>query len=70
MIFKRIKNLWNLSRFKTTTDNGLDSYIGGITLEEDIPLGDGKAEFITEGTEEDWDEQDKADRGLTGIFGL
>lgn len=32
--------------------------------------GDGKAEFFDEGTEADWNEQEKEDQGLKGIFGL
>lgn len=69
MIFKRIKNLWELSRFKPSTDNGLEGYIAGVTLEEEIPVGDGKAEFIGEGTVAEYEEQEKRDEGVFGLFG-
>lgn len=34
------------------------------------PLGDGKAEFLGEGSHEDFGEQEKKDKGIGGIFGL
>lgn len=38
---------------------------------ESLPnVGDGKAVFLGSGTEEEFREQEKADKGLKGIFGL
>jgi hypothetical protein len=34
------------------------------------PLGDGKAEFLGEGSAEEFKQQQEADKGLRGIFGL
>lgn len=33
------------------------------------PLGDGKAEFLGEGSQDEFAEQEKEDRGHKGIFG-
>lgn len=75
-MFQRIKNLWDLGRFKPSdkaevrvkAEDGKESKI--LTLEEDIPLGDGKAVFLGEGTTEEFEEQERADKGFKGIFGL
>lgn len=40
-----------------------------VSQEEEI-IGDGKAEFIGPGTEDEWKEQENADKGMKGIFGL
>jgi len=37
-----------------------------VAIEE---LGDGKAEFLGEGTHDEFEEQVKEDKGLKGIFG-
>lgn len=34
------------------------------------PLGDGKGEFLGEGTEQEFEAQQKADKGLKGVFGI
>lgn len=41
-----------------------------IIGEEAKTLGDGKAEFLGSGTEQEYNEQVKEDKGLKGIFGL
>ena len=64
-MFKRLKRIIELSkRDKKLVDK--------LTMEEvaSIPLeGDGKAEFISEGTEQDFNEQTQKDKGLFGLFG-
>lgn len=64
-MFKRIKRILELSkRDKELVDK--------LTLEQvvSIPLeGDGKAEFLGEGTAEEFEEQTKKDKGLFGLFG-
>lgn len=35
-----------------------------------VDLGDGMASFLGEGTEEEFKDQEKSDKGLKGIFGL
>lgn len=63
-MLKRIKRLWQLSkRDKKLVDK--------LTLDEivSIPLeGDEKAEFIGEGTQEEYEEQQKKDKGLFNLF--
>lgn len=63
-MLKRIKRLWQLSkRDKKLVDK--------LTLDEivSIPLeGDGKAVFIGEGTQEEFEEQEKKDKGLFNLF--
>jgi general stress protein 26 len=63
-MLKRIKRLWQLSK----RDNKL---VDKLTLNEivSIPLeGDGKAQFIGEGTREEFEEQEKKDKGLFNLF--
>lgn len=64
-MFKRIKRLLELSkRDKKKIDE--------LTLEEiiSIPLeGDGKGEYLGEGTQEEFEQQEKKDKGLWGLFG-
>lgn len=63
-MFNRIKNIIELSRFKPSVREELGS--NGVMvreLVEDIPLGDGKAEFIGEGTEAEFLEQEQEDKG-------
>lgn len=68
-MLKRLKRFWQLSnkdpkaleKLETLTDAQIDL----------IPVeGDGKAEFIGAGTEEEFKDQQKADKGLKGLFGL
>ena len=64
-MFKRIKRIIELSK----RDPKL---VDKLTMDEivSIPLqGDGKAEFIPEGTQEDFEDQKKKDAGLFGLFG-
>lgn len=69
-MFKRIRNLWNLSEYKPTITNVVDSLDGRqqITLEKDSPKV--KAEFFGEGTEKEFKDLEKEDKGFKGIFGL
>lgn len=70
-MFKRIKNLWNLSK----------SDIHIVRPNEPIPedsqqvrlvtQGNGKAEFIGQGTEEEFNDQERKDKfGVKKLFGL
>lgn len=78
-MFNRIRNIWKLGEYKvsedvqtfgTTPDGTVLTSTGPLILERDLPLGDGKAEFLGEGTAEEFAEQERADKGLKGIFGL
>lgn len=84
-MLKRLKNLWKLSRdYKFSEDGKLEIYgddiENGVVRELttrrsilpkniDLILGDGKAEFLGEGTAEEFEEQTKKDKGLFGLFG-
>lgn len=73
LIPKRIKNLWSVSEHGSAADNQLREALKDAGPNIPAPtedLGDGKAEFIGEGTEADFKEQEKEDAGLKGIFGL
>lgn len=66
MIFERLTKAWKLA---TKDQEKLDA----LTTEQidAMPdMGDGKAVFLGEGSEEDYKEQEKEDKGLKGIFGL
>ncbi len=69
-ILKRVKNLWKLGEFKIDPKTEDPQFYKHGQLIRDIPLGDGKAEFIGPGTEEEFKEQEKEDKGMKGIFGL
>lgn len=58
-MFKRIKRLLEVS--KTSESEEID-----FTL----PIGDGKAEFLGEGTHEEYEESERERKGFKGIFGL
>ena len=65
-MFNRVKRIIKLSKkdpkaIEALTDNQI----------RDLPdAGDGKAVFLGEGTHEEFLEQEKADKGIKGIFGL
>ena len=64
-MFKRLKRIIELSkRDKKLVDKLTINEILGLPLE-----GDGKAEFISEGTEQDFKDQTQKDKGLFGLFG-
>jgi len=63
-MFDRFKRLWSLSRkdpkiFENLTSDLIDNL-------PDAP--DGKAEFISEGSQEDYEEMLKEDKGLRGWY--
>lgn len=70
-MFKRLKRLYQL----TKKDPKALEQLYKIT-EDQLKLipyeieADGKAEFLGAGTEQEFKEQEKADKGLKGIFGL
>ena len=67
-MFNRLKRLWALSQ----KDEKALKKLMDLTPEElDYlpPQGDGKAVFISEGTTEEFEEQEKKDKGLWGLFG-
>lgn len=65
-MFKRIKRMYDLSKKDPKALSNLtDEQI------ENLPdIGDGKAVFFGEGTEEEFKDLQEADKGLKGIFGL
>jgi len=63
-MFKRLRRMWQLS------DKDITAF-ESLTPEEikNIPIaGDGKAEFLGEGTEEEYLEQERKDKGLKGWY--
>ena len=68
-MLKRLKRLIQLSKKDPKALEKLESL-----TEEQIAIipeaGDGKAVFIGPGTEEEFREQEKEDKGLKGLFGL
>lgn len=65
-MLKRIKRMYELSKKDPKAlDELTDEQIASLPGE-----GDGKAEFFGEGTEAEWKEQEREDKGLKGIFGL
>ncbi len=63
----RLKTAWRLGQLKPEELNTLAEKHG---IELELPLGDGKAEFLGEGTPQEFKDQQLADKGLRGIFGL
>ena len=65
-MFKRLKRIIELSK--------KDPEILSKLTEEEITsipeIGDGKAVFFDEGYEKEFEEQEKKDKGLWGIFGI
>ncbi len=65
-MFKRIKRLYELSKKDPIALEALtDKEIEAIPEE-----GDGNAEFLGEGTHQEFEDQKKADKGLKHIFGI
>lgn len=65
-MFKRIKNLIALSNApQVAIDNAVKAM-----QENSEKIGDGKAVFISEGLQKDYEEQILEDKGMKGIFGL
>lgn len=80
---KRFSKLWKLSKEVDSIGTALTPEVlrsaapggGSITPEElremlAVDLGDGKAEFLGEGTDEEFKQQQNEDKGYKGIFGL
>lgn len=68
-MLQRLKRFWQLSKKDPKALEKLEK----LTDEEMayIPeIGDGKAVFFSEGTEEEFKEMEKEDKGFKGIFGL
>lgn len=65
-IFTRVYKAWNVSKYP---EELLDKQAELAQAIDDVQ-GDGKAEFLGEGTEEEFEEMEKEDKGLKGIFGL
>ncbi len=68
-MLKRIKRMWELSRKNPEALNKLLD-IPDEVLKSVPSAGDGKAEFIPEGTEADYLKFEKEEKGFKGIFGL
>lgn len=68
-MFKRLKRLYQLSQKDPEALKKLE----GLSDEQLVVIpeaGDGKAVFFSEGSEQEFKDQEKADKGLKGIFGL
>ncbi len=68
-MFKRFKRFIALSKKDSVALKRLEDL-----TEEQLAIlpdaGDGKAVFFGPGTEEEFNEQEKADKGFKGLFGL
>ncbi len=79
-MLRRIKNIWKLSEYHPEVERTFDlaSVNGQVinngpilkTVLKKDELGDGKAVFLGEGTEEEFKHQQNEDKGIKGIFGL
>ncbi len=69
---KRLNKLWKLSKDVNSKVNVAPEGIELGKLKEmlDVDLGDGKAEFLGEGSEEEFKDQQNEDKGYKGIFGI
>lgn len=75
-MLKRLKNLWKQSETgpvtlelsKLSTEQ-LEAIGRGVAQVNKVE-GDGKAEFLGSGSEEEFKEQQREDKGIKGIFGL
>jgi hypothetical protein len=66
-MFNRIKNLIRLSELKPVV---LEGEVVGLEQDKGL-LGDGNAEFLGEGSSDEFKAQEEADKGFVGrIFGL
>lgn len=64
-MFKRIKRIIQLSKKDhKRIDELTDDVISSVSLE-----GDGKGVYLGEGTVEEFEDQQKKDKGLFGLFG-
>ncbi len=79
-MLKRLKQLWKLSKIHDFDENGVlnvyaDDIDNGlihplVTRRNILPknydeiIGDGKAEFLGVGSEEEWIEQERKDKGM------
>jgi hypothetical protein len=68
-MFHRAKRLWKLSQ---KNPEALEKLLDiPDTVLKNVPeAGDGKAEFIPMGSEEEFKEYERESRGLKGVFGL
>lgn len=67
-MLKRIKRHFQFAKLpENAQENALE--IEQEKVEEGV-YGDGKAEFLGEGSQEEFEQMQKADKGLKGIFGL
>jgi hypothetical protein len=68
-MIRRIKNLWNLSQYKPEREaSPVGTVSSRINLVKDTPPV--KAEFISTGTQEEYEEFQREEKGFRGIFGL
>lgn len=70
-MFKRLKTAWRLSNISELQEadyiyTSKDSKVEPLAI---LVEGDGKAEFLGEGSAEEFEEQTKKDKGLWGLFG-
>lgn len=65
-LFKRFRQVIKVSKYPEELLDKQEALTDAI----DEINGDGKAEFIGEGTEADWEEQEREDNGMKGIFGI
>lgn len=78
-MFKRLQNLWELSQYRPKSKRkhefvdvdgkaGTLEPVTELVLEKDT--GDVKAEFIGAGTQEEFEQFQRDEKGFKGIFGI
>lgn len=68
-ILKRLNRLWKLSNKDPKALNKLEN-LSDEQMAVIPEIGNGKAVFIGQGTEEEFKQMEKEDKGFKGIFGL
>ena len=68
-MFNRLRRLWHLSKKEPKELEILESLTPDQLAEvPEVVDGDGKAEFLGEGTHEEFVEQERADSGIRGWY--
>jgi len=72
LMFKRIRNMWNLSRKDQKALEVLESLtpeqLAEVPDSVETVRGDGKATFFGEGTEEEFIEEERKNEGMSGWY--
>lgn len=64
-MWNRVKNLWNLTGYAPSTEGERTILVKDKELEDKV-----QAEFFSDGSQEEYEEFNREEQGLKGIFGL